>query len=691
MVRTMASTFRIYAVAAWLAVPSFLAAAVEPVQPGIQVNAGRVEISAAGRVLMTSPSEGLWSVGTDWAEGWPAGWVHAAPQKVEQVDRWTLVTGSLALPGGEMQVRDAYRVEKGVVRGVRRWTWTGKETLSRCTLSVRWKAPGAVKARPMLPGVVIYGNPAGDKTGNHAVAVHRGEPGDKTYFEEHRFSAPWASIEWADGEQHRAAALHTLASPAFGANQNDQWWTLGVTSLADATELAALSGPTAANRKNSVTKALQTKFLDYPDTWLNLRPGAIVEKTFFLEVVPETPEGSGFRQPLRTAMRLHPFTTAEDLPSYEDIIREKCRFALTRFRDRDPDAGFEMFPDYVPGTQYVMGWCGQAESASYAMLALADKIGDPRMVDYGVRSLNQLARSPFNENGFLLNYNADNQKWTAQDPVSQGQAMEGFARAIVAGRARGVDTKPWEDFLQRACAVHSARILRPDWSPVNTAEGFFISPLCQGYRLFGDAAFKAAAAKAGEHYANRHLAMREPYWGGTLDANCEDKEGAWAGFQGFLALYELTKEQPYLEWAEHAMDVALSYTVLWDIDLPAGRLRDHGLKTRGWTIVSAQNQHLDVFGVVYTPEVWRMGVYLGRPELKRMAEVMYRACGQMIDPYGSQGEQIQQTNFAQHGDMSNVFRLRGGYSETWTVFWITAHFLNAAAEFERMGVAPGVP
>ena len=102
---------------------------------------------------------------------------------------------------------------------------------------------------------------------------------------------------------------------------------------------------------------------------------------------------------------------------------------------------------------------------------------------------------------------------------------------------------------------------------------------------------------------------------------------------------------------------------MWDIHLPAGRLRDHGLKTRGWTIVSAQNQHLDVFGVVYTPELWRMGGYLGRDDLKRLAAVMYRSCGQMIDPYGSQGEQIQHTNFSQHGDRSNVFRLRGGYSE----------------------------
>lgn len=81
-----------------------------------------------------------------------------------------------------------------------------------------------------------------------------------------------------------------------------------------------------------------------------------------------------------------------------------------------------------------------------------------------------------------------------------------------------------------------------------------------------------------------------------------------------------------------------------------------------------------------------MGDYLKRPDFKRLAVVMYRSCGQMNDPWGSSGEQLQQPKFAQHGDMSNVFRLRGGYSESWSVFWITAHFLNAASEFERMGV-----
>ena len=646
----------------------------------------RVEAVVDGRAFLQSPADGLWSVATNWTDGWPSGWVHARPEKVEHEGDWTLVSGVIELPGGKMNVRDAYRLENGVIRGTRRWTWTGKEMLSKCTLSIRWSAPGAVNAKPMLPGVVIYGNPAGEKTGNHAVIVHNGKPGDRTFVEEHRVSAPWESIEWGEGDQRHAVALHTLPSPAYGANQNDQWWTLGLTSFADSTELASLSGPTAANHRNSVTKALQQKFLEYPDTWLNLRPGTVVEKTFYLEVVPQTARGDGFRQPLRTAMRLHP-VSSEGLPRYGEILREKYRFALSRFRDRESDPGFEMFPDYVKGTQYVMGWCGQADAAGYAMLALARRIGDPRMPDYGSRSLNLLSRSPFNEDGFLLNYNADNGQWKDQDPVSQGQGMEGFARAILAGRKlKDIQTAPWEEFLKKACSIHAARILREDWKPVNTAEGFFVSPLCKGFQLFGNDDFKRAAIKAGDYYARRHLNMDEPYWGGTLDANCEDKEGAWAGFQAFLALYELTKDPKYLQWAEHAMDVTLTYTVLWDIDLPAGRLRDHELKTRGWTIVSAQNQHLDVFGVMFTPEIWRMGDYLKRDDLKRLAAVMYLSCGQMIDPHGSQGEQIQHTNFAQHGDMSNVFRLRGGYSESWTVFWITAHFLNAASEFERMGV-----
>ena len=651
-------------------------------EPGHPVGLRRGE-----QVLLESPPEGLWSVATDWTNGWPAGWVHAQPSKVWHEGEWTRVSGQLELPHGRLELADSYRTEGDVVRGVRRFTWRGKSELPACTLSVRWLAPGATNAKPLLPGIVYYGNPSGARTKAGAVAVHAGAPGDTSLFEEHRYAAPFACVEWQADGSFRSAALHTVPSLVQGGHHADQWWSLGVIAGETATELTLLSGPCAANGQHSVVKALQHKFLPYPDAWMKLRPGAVVEKTFFLQVCPRVRQGSGFRTPLRTAMQLNPPFSLEGLPAFDQIIRDKYRFAGSRFRDRAGDPGFEMYPDSVKGTHYVMGWCGQAEALGGALLRLEPRLRDPEAVNRAVRSMNHLATAPFNDQGFLLKYTAESGQWSEQDPVSQGQAMEGFARAILAARGRGgIDTTSWETFLRKACALHADRILRDDWRPVSTAEAFYVSPLCKASQLFTNADFRRAALKAAEHYAQRHLDMREPYWGGTLDARCEDKEGALAGFQAFLAVYELTKEPRYLEWAAHALDVALTYTVLWDIDLPAGRLRDHNLKTRGWTVVSAQNQHLDVYAVLFTPEIWRMGEYLGRDDLKRLAAVMFRSCGQLMDAQGSQGEQIQHTNFGQAGELSDVFRLRGGYSEGWTVFWITAHFLNAAAQFEAMGV-----
>lgn len=267
--------------------------------------------------------------------------------------------------------------------------------------------------------------------------------------------------------------------------------------------------------------------------------------------------------------------------------------------------------------------------------------------------------------------------------------MYSFARAIRSARKnRRYDTRNWEKFLRAACDGQSRRILADDWNPRSTAEAFLVAPLAISSRLFKEKNYRLAAEKAAQTFADRHLKMNGCYWGGTLDATCEDKEGAWAAFQAFLALYELTDEPKYLDWARHAMDVCLSYVVVWDIPMPPGRLADYRFRSTGWTVVSPQNQHIDVFGVFFSPAVYQMGVYLKDQRLKDLARVMFRSCYQLTDIYGSQGEQLQQTNFAQHGDMSNVYRLRGGYSEGWTVFWITAHFLSAAAQFVEMGVTP---
>jgi hypothetical protein len=402
-----------------------------------------VEVYSEGRGVLASPGEGLWSIATDWRDGWPAEWRHAQATEVEKAGPWTILRAELEARGGTWQLRDAYRPRGRAIECVRRFTWNGEEDARRCTLSVRWAAKTA-KARVLLPGIIYHGNPSGAASGR--VPVFSGKAGEEAIFEEHRYPVPFASIEWSDAAGLRGAALGSVPSPAPYGNLPDQW------------------------------------------------------------------------------------------------------------------------------------------------------------------------------------------------------------------------------------------------RPRSTDEAFFIAPLCEASVLLDSETYRRAAVKAAEHYAARHVSMREPYWGGTLDARCEDKEGAYAALQGFLAVYELTGEARFLDWAEHACDVVLTYLVLWDIDLPPGRLRNHGFKTRGWTVVSPQNQHIDAYGVVIAPDVYRLGQILRREDLRRLAILMYRSCGQLIDPYGSQGEQPQHTNYAQRGKVDDVFALRGGYAETWTVFWITAHFLNAGARFAELGV-----
>ena len=641
-----------------------------------------VELHEGDGVSLLSPAEGLWSIATDWEDDWPTAWRHGSPQTAEQLGPWLALTGKVATDRGDWHVRDAYIAEGRLIRCVRRWTWTGKEPASPTTLSVRWLAP-KTGAATLLPGICYYGNPSGQPP---RVAEFDGQPGQELLCEEHRYSMPFASLEWDGNDRFAGAAMHSLPSLVPHANVRDQWWSLGAIGHDDATELTLLSGPCAINGQRGCVKANQRRLLKYADTWMTVPAGAVIEKAFYLEMYPVAAKGSGFQRPIRSSVELfHPFST-DGLPTFDEIIEAKYRFTASRWHEDAESAGFRMYPH---NNQYVMGWAGQSGAPGYALLVLADRLDDRQAITMAIRATDHLATSPFNEHGFMVRYDPDKNQWSGRDPVSQGQAMENFARAILAGRKLGnVDLTTWEAFLRRACDVHAARILNEDWRPKSTNEGFLVSPLCKSFKLFGKEEHKRAALKAAEHYASRHLDMTEPYWGGTLDASGEDKEGAWAGLQAFLAAYEMTGDKKYLRWAEHAMDVTLSYTVVWDIDMPAGRMRDHNFKSRGWTVVSAQNQHLDVYGVLYTPEIYRMGQHLERDDLKKLAIVMYRSCGQLIDPQGSQGEQIQQTNFAQQGNLDDVATMRGGYSEGWTVYWITAHFLNAAAQFEEIGVLP---
>ena len=653
----------------------------------ISLENNRPMFGLRGENVVTVPDEGLWSVATGWEDDWMCSWVHADPQKVEQCGDWTVLSGKMALDGGELLLRDSYRqIRDGLVQCVRRYEWTGSETLKGVTLSVRMKMAGE-RMMPLLPGILYYGNKNGAKVNPNIIPVYNGEPGEFAIFEEHRYPMPFAMLE--NVPEGYAAAVHILPSPVRGAVLADQWWSLGVEAKDGFSEFVMYSGPIGYNGRHSVAKALQKTPMRYADTYVDMEPGRIIEKTFYVEVYPIEDEGTGFQTPVYTSIDLHRPFDADRFPSFEEIVRGKFNFAKSRWIDLGNGAvGFNMY-DSSLRKELVMGWCGQADSPGYSLQVLNDRLKDADVEEMVRKSMDFLTTYRVNPQTGLFPVRYDGKGYSQGDPVSCGQAMYNFAKAIeTARKSRKYDVRKWEGFLREAADAASARIISDDWNPRSTAEGFYIAPLAIASDLFKDKSHRAAAEKAAELYADRHLKMNGCYWGGTLDATCEDKEGSWAAFQGFLEMYERFKDEKYLKWAKHAMDVCLSYVVVWDIPLPAGRMADYNFKTTGWTVVSAQNQHIDVYGVLFAPEVYKMGRYLGDDRLCSLAKVMYRSCYQLTDAYGSQGEQLQQTNFAQRGDMSNVYKLRGGYAERWTVFWITAHFLNAAARFVEIGVEP---
>ncbi|MBP5321334.1 MAG: hypothetical protein J6334_10135 [Kiritimatiellae bacterium] len=614
--------------------------------------------------------------------GWLGGWVR----------EWR---GEI--PG--LEITDStIPVSEGVTKVVRRWTWRGKEPLEEVTLAVRYRMAGTTAyLKPYLPGILMYGNPSNRGRKDGRVPVYAGEPDEFAIFEEHRYPMPFALLE--DVKTGGFAALHTLPSPLRGAKVADLWWSLGIEANGSGCDIVILSGPVGYNRHRSVVKALQRDAMAYDNTYITLYPGQVIEKTFWIETGKTTKEAFGFEQAMDLSLALFkPYDTERYAP-FDQIVRTKRNYALTRWTENPAlnACGFNMYDRHHNWRALTIGWCGCAATCGYALPVLDLEKGDWEKAQRSLDFLCETFSNHLLPHGlFQVTYDLDNGKTSGGDPVSCGQGLYSVLKAIrFAERSSNGRLNPakWRAFAAKVADAAAGDILRDDWrEPASTGPGFLIAPLVLASELFGKPDYLAAAKKLAAVFERKYFGYDGVYWGGTLDASCEDKEGAYAAFQGYLALLDQAvrvkdgaAEARYARLARHAMNVMLSYTMVWDVTYPAGRLSDHAFKSTGWTVVSAQNQHLDAFAVLATPEVWRMGVYLKDDRLKRLAAVMFRSCFQLTDASGALGEQIQHTNFAQHGDMRDVYKLRGGYHEQWTVFWLTAHFLNAAAQFKELG------
>ncbi len=641
--------------------------------------ASDITFTARGARL-TIPLAEYWAVATDFDGRLPSKWAFGAVGSAEPAGEGVILSGRIALPHGELTCTDSCEIADGMLTIRRRWHYAGQD-VDRITLSYRFRLAGA-GARVLIPGVMYYGNPSGRKT--PGVPFLDGIPGEMAYFEEHRLPMPFVFAESAGGGT--CAAVHFLPSPVPRAAREDTWWSAGVRYGEDYVELGGFSGFVSCNGHHGSVKTGQRQLSPLPGDGMGLLDGMIVEKSFSLQCLSGFARGGGFVAAVETALRRHPVPA---LPvDGGELIRRKYRHALARDYQNGRVAGSLFRDAREAAPSIVYGWCGRSETLGFAAPWIGPKCGDSQADARAEKYFDFLASSPMDEQGFHVEYHAGDGTFAGQDFVSQGQTMETFAMALQALKAAGRPVRQsWLDFLDRVCCSFHARVMRDDWQPLSTNEAFLGAPLAMASRLLDRKEFATAALKIADAYMARHLTMDEPYWGGTLDASCEDKEGAVAAMTAFYAAWELSGDRKYLQAVRHATAVFLSYLQVWDIPMPPGRLADNGFRSAGWTAVSVQNMHLDVFGVWVAPLLWKIGRDLDEPSWQALALPMILNCGQLTDIHGSQGEQIEQTNFSQRPSRRASEALRGGYSENWTVFWITAAFLNAAAQFELLGLS----
>ena len=116
---------------------------------------------------ITSPEEGLWSIGTGWTDDWAESWSHGSPTSRRRVGDWNVLSGKVVTGDGEWHITDSLRhVGDGIVEAKRRWRYDGSIPSGPVVLSIRFQVgrdSGSPPLRPFLPGINYFGNPSGTR------------------------------------------------------------------------------------------------------------------------------------------------------------------------------------------------------------------------------------------------------------------------------------------------------------------------------------------------------------------------------------------------------------------------------------------------------------------------------------------------------------------------------------------------
>lgn len=145
-------------------------------------------------------------------------------------------------------------------------------------------------------------------------------------------------------------------------------------------------------------------------------------------------------------------------------------------------------------------------------------------------------------------------------------------------------------------------------------------------------------AKRGGDYVCQNIVKEEHYQGATLDnPNQVDKEAAQYVMAGLWHLYDLTKDEKYLNGAENAAYIFMTWNYIWNAPMQKGNiLYDKGFKTKGMGAINSVwgGGVVDIYSLFHIKELYLIGRERNHLLMCDMAEWIATATSQILSNPG---------------------------------------------------------
>lgn len=307
----------------------------------------------------------------------------------------------------------------------------------------------------------------------------------------------------------------------------------------------------------------------------------------------------------------------------------------------------------ISSVSFQFGFVGQQPGIGYQLLRYGDKESIPDAYEKGINLIDFWVNHAMTDSGLPhMCYNPAIEQFEPYPHYTRmlADGVEAILDAYLYMRHKGDERPAWLEFCRKTAdwllhvqnedgsfyrAYHTDSSVRMD-SKSNTPS--VIRFLVQFYLVSGDERYREAAVRAGE-WAYEHAYLELEYRGGTCDnLDIQDKEAGIYALFGFLALYDLTGEDKWLEGAVGAADYTETWTYAWTfpVHTPWPKHPFNRYSISGQSIITIGGG-ADVYMAACSYTYYRLYLITGDEHYLDFAEFIHKNTRQSCDVDGSIG------------------------------------------------------